>query len=236
MKAIIACALLLIVFAESHGQLVRRKDYDAAFALQAGVETGMLTTLRHPELFVRPIAGLKMTFPFTRKWFLGGEVNYSELKYNTTDRTGYTGEWAGQDFTFRGEQKMKFDLKQVQLPLYLKYMLNCNKASVLFGFYGAYIFDARLEAIFSGSSAAGEDALQTPVETRLPEALDNWHAGVTVGYEHRIVKHLDIICRINIGMKEVVRNQPFFRDKLLPVQACITLSYDIFRIGDCGCD
>lgn len=236
MKAITVCALLLIVFAESYGQLVRRKDYDAAFALQAGVETGLLTTFRHPEMFIRPIAGLKMTFPFTRKWFLGGEVNYSELKYNTTDRTGYTGEWAGQDFAFRGEQKMKFHLKQIQVPLYLKYMLNSNKASVLFGFYGAYVFDAKLKAVFSGNAAAGEDAVQTPVEAGLTEALDNWHAGVTLGYEHRIVKHLDIMCRINIGIKEVVRSQPFFSDKLLPVQACITLSYDIFRIGDCGCD
>ena len=118
MKKVIFCILFLGILWESFGQLVRRKDYDAAFALQVGGETSALTAFQNAGFLLRPVAGLKMTFPFTRKWFLGGEINYSELKYS-----------------FAGPQQTDFHIKQLHVPVYLKYMLNCNKASVLFGLY-----------------------------------------------------------------------------------------------------
>jgi len=209
MKKIVFSLLFLTVMLESFGQLVRRKDYDAAFALQAGGEVGVLTAFQDAELSLRPVAGLKMTFPFTRKWFLGMEVNYSGLKYG-----------------YRGVEKMNFDINQLHLPLYLKYMLNCNKASVLFGFYGSYVIDGKCFVTAPGAT----------VHTEVPDGLENWSAGITVGYEHRILKHLNVMCRISGGMKEVVKKQFVLKDKLFPLQACITLSYDVFRIGDCGCD
>lgn len=209
MRWLVVCLLLLGIVAESFGQLVRRKDYDAAFALQAGGEVGALTAFQEAEVALRPVAGLKMTFPFTRKWFLGAEVNYSELKYG-----------------YKDVEKTNFEIRQLHIPLYLKYMLNCNKASVLFGFYGSYVMDGKC-------AVAGPEAA---VHTDMSGELEDWSAGMTVGYEHRILKHLNVMCRISAGVKEVVKKQSVLKDKLFPLQACITLSYDIFRIGDCGCD
>lgn len=227
MKKTILCILLLVVLTECFGQLVRRKDYDAAFALQAGGETGMLTTFRHPKLSLSPAFGLKMTFPFNRKWFLGSEVNYSRLKYEVSDQVEAHWDIAGETGNFDGAQLTRFDLKQIQVPVYLKYMLSCNKASVLFGFYGSYVFDAGLTTSLEGGGYR--------VAADLSEVADQWNAGITIGYEHRIVKHLEVTCRISAGVKEVVK-QSLWGDRLFPLQACLTVSYDIFRIGDCGCD
>lgn len=209
MKKAIFCVLLLGIIAESFGQLVRRKDYDAAFALQAGGEVGALTAFQDAKFSFRPVAGLKMTFPFTRLWFLGMEVNYSQLKYG-----------------FANPQATEINIKQLHVPVYLKYRLHSNKASVLFGVYGSYVLDGK------GSVAVEEKADYAD----LSGALEDWSAGITVGYEHQLVKRLNIMCRISGGIREAVKKQPVFKDKLFPLQACITLSYDILRIGDCECD
>ncbi len=201
MKLFILVSLLFIIPNDAFTQLVTRKDYDAAFALQMGGEISMLTIWDQPKVSLQPIAGLKMTFPFTRKWFLGSEVNYSQFKY--------------------GSQKFNFDMKQIHIPIYLKYMLNSNKSSVLFGFYGSYIFD---------SNIVEKETLSNI------ESSDNLGVGVTIGYEYQVVKHFNVMFRLSTGIKELVKNQVFKDEDLLLLQASITLSYDIFRIGDCGCN
>lgn len=232
MKIIVWCVCLLLLAADGFGQLVRKKDYDAAFALQLGGETGMLTTFQNSRLSVSPTAGLKMTFPFNRKWFLGSEINYSRLKYSTSDRFSAHLSVGGNTTFFNGNQKASFDMQQIQVPVYLKYMLNCNKASVLFGFYGAYVFNRELTTSLVGDFDAGKGSIRLD----LSELLEQWNAGITIGYEHRIVKHLNVMCRLSAGLKDVVNAGGLFGKRLLPLQGCITISYDIFRIGDCGCD
>ena len=67
MKGIVFCLLGLLIGVESSGQLVRRKDYDLAVALQAGGGTSVGIPFRDVRMFVVPVGGLKMTIPFTRK-------------------------------------------------------------------------------------------------------------------------------------------------------------------------
>lgn len=220
MKKIIIFGLLLLGF-QSMGQLVRRVDYDAAFALQAGGDIGMLVPFgSKPGVFVQPTGGLKMTFPFTRKWFLGSEINYSRIKYNSTytlDRNvAGAAQWAAGQEKSRG----RWDIKQIQLPVYLKYMLGSNRESILFGVYGAYVFDASVKSE-DGGNAAG---------------MESWNAGLTVGYELRVVKHLNLMFRLSGGVKDVLKSDNVWGKKLFPLQASLTLSFDVLRIGDCGCD
>lgn len=223
MKRIIIFGLLFLSF-QGIGQLVRKVDYDAAFALQAGGDIGMLVPFgSKPGVFVQPTGGLKMTFPFTRKWFLGSEINYSRLKYNSTypadRRLPGTEPLAGEDC--RGH----FNLNQIQVPVYLKYMLGSNRESILFGIYGAYVFDGSVE----GGGI--------PVESGIVFGnMESWHAGLTIGYELRIVKHLNLMFRLSGSVKEVLKSGNIWGKKLFPVQAGLTLSFDVLRIGDCGCD
>ncbi len=202
MKTVLVCVCFVFFLSETFGQLVRRVDYDAAFALQAGGNTGVLLPPGNTGMCIQPWGGLKMTFPFTRKWFLGMEINYGQLKFRRSNKTDDN----------QGKLKLNADLQQLEFPVYLKYMLNCNKASVLFGFYGNYI----------------QDASSVPV--------NRWNGGVTLGYEHRIVKHLNIMCRMDAGVRDLMPREYVRNKHQIPVSVCLGISYDIFRIGDCECD
>ena len=105
-------------------------------------------------------------------------------------------------------------------------MLTCNRASVWFGATGSYVMD--------GDCWVGR--ANAPEYAEASRDLASWSAGVTVGYEYQIVKRLQVMCRIRGGVKEALKNQSFSKGKLFPLQVGITLSYDILRIGDCGCD
>lgn len=57
-----------------------------------------------------------------------------------------------------------------------------------------------------------------------------------IGVGQRIVKHLNLMFKINVSVKDLMKKSDLYPKKIFPVQANLTLSYDIFRIGDCGCD
>ena len=162
MKGIVFCLLGLLIGVESSGQLVRRKDYDLAVALQAGGGTSVGIPFRDVRMFVVPVGGLKMTIPFTRKWFLGG--------------------------------------------------------------YAGYYFQNK-------SGVSGPDPA-----VALDDETEKWNAGLTFGYEYRIVKHLNVMCRVSAGLNDLMHSRGISGKNVFPLQACITVSYDIFRVGDCGCD
>lgn len=215
MKVVIFCLLGLLIGLESSGQLVRRKDYDLAVALQAGGGTSVGIPLRDARLFVAPFGGLKMTVPFTRKWFLGMEINYADNRFDNR-------------YTIEGntdqKERVRFRLEELQFPIYLKYMLNCNRASLLFGGYAGYYFRNK-------SAMPGQGPFLA-----LSDEMEEWNAGLTFGYEYRIVKHLNVMCRVSAGLNALVHSRKILDKKVWPLQACIALSYDIFRVGDCGCD
>lgn len=225
MRKIIVWGMLLFLGFQSMGQLVRRVDYDAAFALQVGGDIGMLVPFgSNPGVFVQPTGGLKMTFPFTRRWFLGSEINYNRLKYNSTypvNPVAGIGLDGGNTEDCRGY----WDLKQIEVPVYLKYMLGSARENILFGVYGAYVFDGSAEK----ENVVGEDR-------EIAGKTEAWNAGLTVGYELRVVKHLNLMFRLSGSVKDVLKKDNIWGKKLFPVQAILTLSFDVLRIGDCGCD
>lgn len=216
------CLLALWIGLQARGQMIGKKDYDVAFALQAGGNVAVPVPFGSPEVRVQPVGGLKMTFPFNRKWFIGAEVNYQSLRL----KSSYSRETdPGQE----APEKLRIDarLRQVEVPLYVKYMLNCNRASVLLGVFGTYSFQADL------LGAEAEDVDLSPEKTEIDPV---WNAGVTLGYEHQIVKHLNIMCRVGMGVQELMKPEYLGGKKLLPLHAALTLSFDILRIGGCGCD
>lgn len=240
MKLLLCLSFALFLMLESYGQLVTKRDYDAAFAIQAGGETGILLPVKNPGFRITPTAGLKMTFPFTRKWFLGGEVNYSELKFKGSyDVPAFK---AGEQ-NYAGNAEISGNIRKIQVPVYLKYMLNSNKASVLFGIYGAYLFDNDLQAglenarlVLPPESSVASGAIGEAVPFDMSGEVESWNAGITIGYEHRIVKHLNIMLKVNAAVRELLTSDNSCGKRLYPVQASLTLSFDIFRIGDCECD
>ena len=145
-----------------------------------------------------PVGGLKMTIPFTRKWFLGTEVNYADHRFDSR--------YAPGENTDR-KQKVRFRLKELQLPVYLKYMLNCNRASLLFGGYAGYYFQNK-------SGVSGPDPA-----VALDDETEKWNAGLTFGYEYRIVKHLNVMCRVSAGLNDLMHSRGISGKNVFPLQA-----------------
>lgn len=237
MKIIICFTVLLLLSIENNwAQLVTKRDYTVAFALQAGAETSLLLPGSSPDFKVRPVAGLKMTFPFTRKWFMGAEINYSRLL------TGNKYKLSGfqlQSEAYMNEFKTKLDIKRIQVPLYIKYMLASNRASVLFGVYMSFMYDRNFAVYPEVSSPSGE--MVNPGEFiklsgSLNDEVDMWEGGLTVGYEQNLLKGLDVTFKINAGIKDILKSDKSFSKKLYPLQANLTLSYRILRLGGCKCD
>lgn len=207
------CLFLCLFFVqESCAQMIGKRDYDAALALQAGGNVALAVPFHHPRAGIQPQGGLKLTFPFDRKWYLGTEVNYLALSYQGRYVSGATG--AGE------EMELNAKLRQLELPVYVKYMLNCNRASVLFGFYGACTL-----------------AYDFPREEQKGFEPDkDWNLGLTLGYEYQLVKRLNVMCRASLGAREFLQTAYTAGKKFFPLHIGLTLSYDVLRIGGCGCD
>lgn len=201
--------ILIFIFMalNGHAQLVTKKDYTAAFALQAGAESGVLMTSEISQVNITPVAGLKMTFPFNRKWFIGSEINYSQLK----TRNKYS----------NPTTRLELDLEQITVPVYVKYMLNSNRGMLLFGGYVSGL----LSDNYHYSS-------QAPSAT-LKNGIKKWDYGFTMGYEQLFTRHLALALKINCGVQSLTDVPD--NKKFIPLKASLTLSYDLFHIGDCGC-
>lgn len=212
-KVILVFVFILVVHFCS-AQLVRRVDYDAAIAVQAGGSTGILLPGKIDGMKFDGIYGLKMTFPFTRRWFLGAEFNYNQLRTQNKHRFSFSG----------GERDVEADLKMqaLNVPIYIKYLLGPYGSRILCGGYFSWIYQGRLVVYEK--------------ERRFQADTDKWDAGIVIGIEQRIVKHLNLMFKINASVKDLLKESDMYPRKMFPVQANLTLSYDIFRIGDCGCD
>ena len=216
MMSLRCISILVFISVTFHGyaQLVTKKDYTAAFALQAGAESGVLMTSKISKFSVTPSAGLKMTFPFSRKWFMGSEINYSQFKTlnkysNTTSR-------------------LELDLEQIAVPVYAKYMLNSNRGMLLFGGYVSCLLSDNHSYCVNGESLSPEVS-----PASLKNGIKKWDYGFILGYEQLFTRHLALSFKINCGVQSLA-NLPDDK-KCIPLKASLTLSYDLFRIGDCGC-
>lgn len=211
-------SILVFISVTFHGyaQLVTKKDYTAAFALQAGAESGILMTSKISKFSVTPSAGLKMTFPFNRKWFMGSEINYSQLK--TLNKYSNS----------RTKCRLKLDLEQITIPVYAKYMLNSNRGMLLFGGYVSRLLSNQ----YNYSKSYGSLLSKTP-SAPLENGISKWDYGFTLGYEQLFTRHLALSFKINCGVQSLADLPD--NKKCIPLKASLTLSYDLFRIGDCGC-
>ncbi len=216
-KVILVSVFILVVHFCS-AQLVRRVDYDAAIAVQAGGSTGILLPGKIDGMKFDGIYGLKMTFPFTRRWFLGAEFNYNQLRTQNKHSFSFS---EGENI-YQRDVEADLKIQALNVPVYVKYLLGPYGNSILCGGYFSWIYKGRL-AVYEKKK-------------RFQADTDKWDAGVVIGVGQRIVKHLNLMFKINVSVKDLMKKSDLYPKKIFPVQANLTLSYDIFRIGDCGCD
>ncbi|MDL2231528.1 PorT family protein [Porphyromonadaceae bacterium OttesenSCG-928-L07] len=177
-KLIFIALLLVLSSLYSKAQLVTRKDYDLAIAVQAGLNMSIAIPDNNGIAF-QPAYGLKLTIPFTRKYFLGSEINYVEHRYNNK----------------QGEDKvaLKYRKQDLSIPVYFKYMLNSNTNSLLLGGYFSYAIERKF------LSASGSEKKQ----------INTWDAGIIAGFEQNITRNLYVTFKVSAGIKELLKKEQF---------------------------
>lgn len=201
-RRIIAFLFFFSATAAGYAQLVTKKDYKAAVGVQAGAECGIFPAATVSQVYVTPAAGLKMTFPFNRKWFVGSEINYGRLR--TCNKYPDA----------QGGNRLELDLHQIAVPVYARYMLTSNRAALLFGGH----LTCRI-----GSES----------HSPAPVAVKKWNCGMTAGYEQLLTSRLRLAFKADYGLLSQTGSSA--GKKFTPLKAGISLSYDLLRIGDCGC-
>lgn len=217
MKKTVSGIIILLLFSSAiSAQLVTKRDYSAAIAIQAGGAVNLFLPDRLSDINIQPTAGLKMTFPFNREWFMGAEINYNVLRL-TNNNIYFPGDQP------EDSEPLKLKIHQVQVPLYVKRMLRSNRASLLFGGYFAWNYDHKFTGPKEGSVLYEGDE---------PE---KWEAGLLIGFEQNLAKGLDLTVKVCGGLKNLHKNGETDQ-KSYPVQANLTLSYRLLRLGGCKCD
>lgn len=214
--------LFIFVFVEyfCSAQLVRKVDYDAAIALHVGGHADVVMPgSAFEKMGFGTVFGLKMTFPFNRRWFLGMEVDHDQFK--TEGRIGFRSPDQGSG-EVPGDVKTKIEINSIKIPVYLKYLLDSRRNNLLLGGYFSWRYK--------------ENKIELPEEIfpGKPE-FQKWDAGFVVGYEKGLGKVINMMFRIDASVRNLVKNSDGFSKKIFPVQASLIFSFDVLRIGDCGC-
>lgn len=205
---------IIISSLNTYSQLVTKRDYNVSFAIQAGATVNLFLPDEVSGINIQPGGGLKMTFPFNRQLFMGAEINYNRLSINKEQGSSEKNDYI----------KIKTDINQIQVPLYLKRMLRSNRASLLFGGYISWNYN-------TNQNKKGE--MQPHA---FPYEVDQWEAGALIGYEQNLAKGLDLTFKISGGARNIFKNNSTTDKKSYPLQAGVALSYRLLRLGGCKCD
>lgn len=236
--------LALLLTRSIYGQkTINTKDYVADFAVQAGIGTGFISSGTIEKLKLDGIYGLKMDFPFNKKWSIGAEIDYTQLRTENKHsiirgRHYYISKDYTYDFIIKDQARIKINLHTLSIPFYVKYKFNAQRTAVFLGGYFSVNFKRKVSfsmpMVEGGSSSwIPQSELDGPSLIFLyktPKA-DKWDAGLTLGIEQQIVKRLFIMLRLSSSCKNILKQTDFYPKKLFPFQANLTLSYSILKLG-----
>lgn len=192
----------------------------------------------YPQLY--PSLGAKLTFPVTRHWSLGAEITYKKVAIDADARIEnqrFNDEKNDVIARFTGSAEMGMDFTMLEIPVYAKYTFRNQKDRLLFGGYFAYVmkgkFNIRVnegymmtdEGVYNG---AIED---DPLNINFGNILDNWDAGLVLGYERKLFSRIEIGLRVSCGLKDIFKpDNQYFDYKMLHMRGTLNLSYNLFNI------
>lgn len=217
------------------------KDYSVNFAIQAGISTGFMSSGTIDGMKYDGIYGLKMDFPFQKKWSIGAEINYTQLrtenKHDIQTLIISSSAKRTYELIFKDQALIKINLHALSVPFYVKYKFNAQRTAVFLGGYFSVNFKRKISIptnIIGGTTSwEPEGETQNPSLTFLPDMpeADKWDAGLTLGIEQQIVKQLFIMLRVSGSCKDILKQADFYPKKLFPFQANLTLSYNLLKLG-----
>ncbi|NTU95553.1 MAG: PorT family protein [Bacteroidales bacterium] len=247
-RFVVPVILLLLIFP---GSIKAQKEspFIWSFAPQVGTDIGAPVPYPfssmggdyNPYPKILPSIGARTTFKFRAGWTFAAELTYKTVAMTADARVEnqrMKGEAGSTDQYFTGTASIESSYTQLEVPLYLKYMIGRNRSHrVLLGGYYSYILDATFiseaKKGFIGAAPDNPDDVVNPDNPRImdfSETLSNWDAGIILGYEIGINSRLNLGIRAMVGMKDIFKNDPPFDFKMIPVRGSVLISYDLFEI------
>ena len=225
-------------------------EYRFALGVQIGTDIGgaipfplnHIPTPFNPYPKSSPSLGAKLTFPVTRQWTLGTEITYKRIVIDADVRVEnqrFNDEKNNVIARFSGSADMGMDFTLLEIPVYFKYTFANQKDRVLAGLYAAWLIDGKFNVtVHKGYMMTDEGVYNgaidpsNPLDIHFDSILDNWDAGVIVGYERRLFPRIEIGLRVSCGFKDIFKpDNQYFDYKMLQTRGTFTVSYNLFHIN-----
>lgn len=231
--------------ADSSGAKV---EYRFALGVQLGTDIGgaipfPFKNVPHPfnpYPKLSPSLGAKLTFPVNHRWTLGAEFTYKKVAIDADARIKnqrFNDEKNNVIARFTGSAEMSMDFTMMEVPLYFKYTFRNQKDRILLGAYAAWIIDGKFDIKVNKGYMMDDNGVYTgaidkdPLEINFNDILDNWDAGIILGYERRLFSRIEIGLRVSCGFKDIFKpDNQYFDYNMLQMRGSLVLSYNLFNI------
>lgn len=196
---------------------------------------------------LNPALGVSFTtYPLDRFTFTA-EVTYKQVGIDAKARV------PGQRFTlideggrstieFRGTAHMKMAFSMLEVPFYVGYSFGDGRNRVFLGGYYSYIFKAEFNTTpYKGVVVNPDSPHEPPMEIKpgadlagvMPDFnsyMDDWDAGMLVGYEWQIIPRINLSVRFSMGFKDIFqKGNNYLEFKMLHMRGTLSLSYSFLR-------
>jgi hypothetical protein len=199
---------------------------------------------------LNPSLGLSFTTYPLHRFTLTVEATYKQVGIDAKARV------TGQKFTmvddngtasltqFMGTAYVNMSFSMLEVPVYVGYSFGDGSNRVILGGYYSHIFEGRFTTdpikgvVVDPALPIDPDPVLVTPENPVPgdmmplfnDYLDNWDAGMLVGYEWRVFPRFNLGARFSVGFKDIFRRGNNYLDyKMLHMRGTVSLSYSLLR-------
>ncbi len=188
-----------------------------------------------------PSLGVSYSLVVNKHWNVSIESTYKKVEMAAKTRLTQESIRDGENtLYFEGRADANMSFSMIEVPLYVKYSFGNGMNKVLFGGYYAYVLDAEFTTT-PVQGMAGDNEDKTTWEPFGPgemeqqnftDKLDNWDAGIVLGYERVLIDRVTIGGRFAMGFKDIFRSgeeNKYLSYSMLNMRGTIMLSYTFLR-------
>ena len=189
-----------------------------------------------------PAIGISYTTLFDRHWSLTAEATYKTVALDAktwqSSQIFHDTDDAGNPtlLEFRGTASAKMSFTMLEIPLFVRYTFSRENNRILLGGYYSRVFSATFDTSpYKGTLTNMHTGEVEPIYPDEPytqdfnSELDNWDAGVLIGYERRLAPRIMLSGRFMMGFKDIFKpGTGYFDYNMLHMRGTVTLSYYFF--------
>lgn len=196
--------------------------------------------------YLRPQLGLSAEYRFTKRWSVIAEATYKKLGIEAEARVQdqrFNDESLNGEVSFNGVANILMSFAMLEVPVMATYTFK-NRNRLYVGAYYSWVFKPQFDIVAAKGLVSKVDnpdgdpptivTPDSPYTQSFSDSLDNWDAGVLLGYDFRIrpIERLTIGARLSMGFKDIFKpNSTGLNFSMLHMRGSVVLGFDIFRFN-----